>query len=121
MSPAAGTPQPHKRAEFVIEFATRSAQKGWRDCLAVARNATVDAWDRLTTAPMLEDERLYRLKADFATGSDEGKTLDRRQYKVTNGGRIWYFVVLTPGAKTAGRILLERCEPGHPKETERRR
>ena len=115
-----GTPRPLKKAEFILEFATRSAQKGWRDCLAVARNATVDAWDQLTTAPMLEDGRLYRLKADFSTGSYDGQTLERWQYKITDGGRIWYFVILTPSAKTAGRVLLERCEPGHPKETERR-
>ena len=115
-----GTPRPLKTAEFVLEFATRSAQKGWRDCLAVAGNATVDAWDRLTTAPMVEDGRLYRLRADFSTGSYDGQTLERWQYKITDGGRIWYFVILTPSAKTAGRVLLERCEPGHPKETERR-
>lgn len=66
------------------------------------------------------DERLYRLKADYATGSHDGQPLERWQYKITSGGRIWCFVVLTPKAKTAGRVLLERCEPGHPKETERR-
>lgn len=86
MSPSREAPRPHKRAEFAIEFATRSAEKGWRDCLAVARNATVDAWDRLTTAPTLEDERLYRLKADFATGTHDGMTLERWQYKITKAG-----------------------------------
>ncbi len=104
MSTSREAPRPHKRAEFVVELTTRSAQKGWRDCLAVARNATVDAWDRLTTAPTLEDERLYRLKADFATGSHDGETLERWQYKITNGGRIWYFVVLTGGGLVATRV-----------------
>lgn len=75
MSSAQESPRPHKRAEFVIEFATRSAQKGWRDCLAVARNATVDAWNRLTTAPMLENERRYQLKAD-ARGAIQIKRAD---------------------------------------------
>lgn len=84
----------------------------------MARNATVDAWDRLTTAPTVEDERLYRLRADLATGSYAGTTYDRFQYKITNGGRIWYFVQPDPGTKLAGRVLLERCEPGHPKQTD---
>jgi hypothetical protein len=75
-----------------LVFSTRQAEKGWTDCLAVARNATVDAWDRLTTAPTVEDERLYRLRADLATGTHDDATLERFQYKITNGGRIWCFV-----------------------------
>lgn len=118
MSPADKVARPHKRSEFEIVFITRQAQKGWTDCLAAARNATVDAWDRLTTTPTVEDGRLYRLRADLATGTYDRRTFDRYQYKITNGGRIWYFVDLTPAAKVAGRVLLERCEPGHPKETE---
>lgn len=37
--------RPLKKAEYVTVFATRQAQDGWRNCLATARNATVDAWD----------------------------------------------------------------------------
>lgn len=121
MSRGGEVPRPHKRAEYLLVFITRQAEKGWRDCLATARNATVDAWDRLTTAPTVEDERLYRLKADYATGMHDGRTFERYQYKITDAGRLWYFVEETKGAKTAGRVLLERCEPGHPKETEKRR
>jgi hypothetical protein len=113
--------RPHKRSEFELVFITRQAEKGWTDCLAVARNATVDAWDRLTTASTVEDERLYRLRAELATGTYGGVTFERYQYKITNGGRIWYFVDHTPAVKISGRVLLERCEPGHPKQTDRPR
>lgn len=113
--------RPHKRSEFELVFITRQAEKGWTDCLAVARNATVDAWDRLTTAPTVEDERLYRLRAELATGTYDGATFERYQYKITNGGRIWYFMQHTPAEKISGRVLLERCEPGHPKQTDRPR
>ncbi|CAM06423.1 hypothetical protein SACE_7265 [Saccharopolyspora erythraea NRRL 2338] len=106
--------------EYEIFFITREAQKGWQDCLAVARNATVQAWERLTTAPTHEDERLYRLSADFAVGTYGRRTFERYQYKITNGGRLWYFVEPTPRSKVAGRVLLERCMTGHPKETEPR-
>lgn len=119
--PPPHVPRPHKHSEFELVFITRQAEKGWIDCLAVARNATVDAWDRLTTAPAVEDERLYRLRAELATGTYEGTTFDRYQYKITNGGRIWYFVQLTPSAKIEGRVMLERCEPGHPRQTDRPR
>jgi hypothetical protein len=113
--------RPHKRSEFELVFITRQVEKGWTDCLAVARNATVDEWDRLTTAPTVEDERLCRLRAELATGTYDGATFERYQYKITNGGRIWYFVHHTPAAKISGRVLLERCEPGHPKRTDRPR
>lgn len=114
-------PRRHKRSDFELVFITRQAEKGWTDCLATARNATVEAWERLTTAPTVEDERLYRLRAELATGTYDGTTFERYQHKITNGGRIWYFVQSTPSAKTEGRVLLERCEPGHPRQTDRPR
>lgn len=112
--------RPLKRVEYEIVFITRQAEKGWQDCMAVALNAVVDAWERLTTAPTHEDRRLYRLKADYATGTYRGRTYARYQYKITDAGRLWYFMEPAEGVKIAGRVLLERCEPGHPKPTERR-
>jgi hypothetical protein len=57
----------------------------------------------------------------LATGTYDGATFERYQYKITNSGRLWYFVQLAPAAKIEGRVLLERCEPGHPKQTDRPR
>jgi hypothetical protein len=100
-------------------FITSQAEKGWVDCLATARNAAVDAWECLTKTPDLESERLYRLKGDYATSVYQGATYDRYQYKITNGGRIWYFIERAPkGRKSAGRVLIERCSTTHPKETD---
>lgn len=108
-----------KRTEYRIEHHSNSAAKGWTDLLATARNATVDAWDRLTTHPLRDTERQYRLKGDFALVTWGGETYDRWQYKVTDGGRIWYFVVRPdPEGRCAGTVRLERCSPGHPKETD---
>ncbi|MFI8978263.1 hypothetical protein ACIGO9_35655 [Nocardia asteroides] len=118
MSRRSEVPRPLKRAEFEIVFITSQAQKGWTDCLAAARNAMVDAWDQLTREPETVSARLYPLKADLRYGSYQGRTFERFQYKFTDGGRLWYFVDHAPkGSKTAGRVLLERCMPGHPKET----
>lgn len=86
MSKESAVPRALKRTEFVLVFITSQAQKGWVDCLATARNAAVDAWDCLTRTPGLESQRLYRLKGDFATGSYQGVTFDRYQYKITDGG-----------------------------------
>lgn len=117
----AEVPRPIKRAEWQIVFATSAAQKGWSDLLADARNATTDAWEALTREPTVESARLYQLKGDFAYGTYEGRSYARYQYKVTDGGRIWFFVEPAPKgtkSKNAGRVLLERCMTGHPKETE---
>jgi hypothetical protein len=112
-------PRPLKRAEYEIVFITSEAQKGWIDCLAAARNATVDAWDTLTREPDAQTPRLYPLKGELRYGTYQGRTYERYQYKITDGGRLWFFVEHAPkGSKNAGRVLLERCLPGHPKETE---
>jgi hypothetical protein len=110
--------RPVKRNEFQIVFITREAEKGWTDCLAAARNAVTDAWDRLTAAPTSEDERCYRLRADLATGVYNGVAYERYQYKITDGGRLWYFVEVTPKGKFAGTVMLERCTTGHPNESD---
>ena len=111
--------RPLRRTEYRLEFHSHEAGKGWRDIQATAHNATVDAWDRLTRSPLEEDSaRQYRLKGDYACIQYGGKTYVRWQYKITNGGRIWYFVVHDPTGKHAGVVRLERCSPGHPKETD---
>lgn len=119
MSKRGGVPRPLKRAEFELVFITSEAQKGWTDCLAAARNAMVEAWEHLTRTPEMRSARLYPLKGDLRYGSYRGQTYERFQYKFSDAGRLWYFVEHAPkGSRTAGRVLLERCMPGHPKETE---
>jgi hypothetical protein len=112
--------RPLKRAEFQIVHITRQAEKGWRDGLATYRNALVDAWQRLTTAPAVEDgERVYRLKGDLGTGLYGGNAFNRYQYKFPGGGRIWYFVepATDKKAKTAGTVLIEEVHTAHPNAT----
>jgi len=43
---------------------------------------------RSVTSP----ERQHRLKGSLGTGSWKGAELERWQYEVTGGGRIWYLV-----------------------------
>ena len=82
------------------------------------RNAVVDAFDRLTTGPEAETRRQHRLQSDFATGTYGGVTYERWQYKISDGGRLWYFVDHTTSGGSASSVLIERAEPGHPKATE---
>lgn len=118
MSKNKGVPRPSRRSEWRLEFHTREAEQGWRDFLATARNATVAAWEALTNSPWARSGRQYPLKGDYAHVTWAAHTYERWQYKVTDGGRIWYFVVPDPEGKSAGIVRLERCTTGHPKETE---
>lgn len=112
--------RPLKKAEYVIRFGNRTAEAGWRDLCAVARNATVDAWTYLTETPLTRCDRCYPLQADYATLTVAGTVYARWQYKITNGGRIWYWVADDPSGKRAGVVYLELCSAGHPKGTEPR-
>ena len=119
MSRDESLPRPLRKAEYEIVLTSSGAEKGWRDMLAAARNATVDAWEQLTTAPEEQSARQYPLKGDLGTGVYRGTTYVRWQYKLTDGGRIWYFVDRTPAGKHAGRVLVHEVSPGHPKSSER--
>jgi hypothetical protein len=112
-------PRPLRRTEYAIFFISRSAEKGWPDSLAIARNAVVDAWERLTTEPAEETERQYRLKGDLATGTYQGRSYERWQYKLTDGGRLWYYVEPPAGPRVPGRVLVVEVSPGHPKQSQR--
>ena len=115
--------RPLKPAEYEIRFANRDAEKGWRDLLAVARNATVEAWDYLTVHPHEGSKRCYALKADYAVVNVSGVDYEQWQYKVTDGARVWYCVVPSslrakPKPRVAGVVYLFLSSPGHPKGTE---
>ncbi|WP_030152404.1 hypothetical protein [Oerskovia turbata] len=110
--------RPLKITEYRLRFATREAEKGWRDLRATARNATVDAWDFLTKTPHEEGGGCYRLLGDLAVVRIDGTDFDRWQYKPTGGGRIWYAILPpTKGSKEPGLVLLERVTTGHPNQT----
>ncbi|MFF1831821.1 hypothetical protein [Paenarthrobacter sp. NPDC058040] len=115
-----GVPRPSKSTDFVLQFITREAEKGWQDAKATARNSLAEAWEYLTTNPGLEQPGLcYILRGGFRSLTYQGLEHDRYQYKFSHGGRIWYAVI--PPAKKGkgqGSVLIERVETGHTNETE---
>ena len=119
MTTDSDVPRPHRKSDYRICFATREAEKGWRDLVATARNAAVDAWEFLTATPNDSDgNRCYPLRDELSTATVQGKTHQQWQYKPTSGGRIWYAV--SPPAKQSssrGVVWLVRVSTGHPNET----
>lgn len=109
-------PRPIKKSEYQIRFGTHAADKGWQDMLAAARNAVVEAWDFLTRNPHERCERCYPLSGEMATVTLNGVTFTRWQYKVTDGGRIWF--VVGKSETHAGTVIIEAVHAGHPTATD---
>ena len=109
--------RPRRKTEYRLEFATSQARRGWTDLVATARNASVDAWERLTNAPTSQNESCYPLQGSLGTVTVDGTPRQRWQLKPTKSGRIWYAVIQPGGGKSPGKVLLERVTTGHPNET----
>lgn len=105
--------RPTKRTEYRIAFATQQAQKGWRDLRATKLNALTDAWDALTHDPVRNDQTCHPLKGDLADVTVAGVAHVRRQYELTGGARLWYYV--TEGAP--GTVHLLDVHTHHPNAT----
>ncbi|MDR1117850.1 MAG: hypothetical protein LBL01_00940, partial [Bifidobacteriaceae bacterium] len=84
--------RPVKRSEYEIVFATRQAEKGWRDLRATALSPVADAWDALTSNPVRNDRACHPLRGYLAEVRREGATHIQRQYELPGGARIWYYV-----------------------------
>lgn len=105
-------PRPPRKSDYAIVFLTRHASTGWHDLVAVRRNAVVDAWETLTTAPLERTLLNGPLQGSLALVVRDGESHERWQLKLNSrdGARIWFFVV--------GReVRLERVFTGHPNET----
>ena len=105
--------RPTKRTEYAIIFATRQAEKGWRDVLATTLNALTDAWDDLTANPLRNDTVCHPLKGTLGTVIVDGITHVHRQYELPGGARIWYYV--TDGHP--GIVHLLDVHTHHPNQT----
>ena len=81
----------------------------------------MDAWEFLTKHPHEQCERCYPLRGDIGLVNNAAGTVRARwQYKLTDGGRIWFYVVpATSGA--GGTVHLVRVTLGHPNETDSRK
>lgn len=106
--------RPAKKSEYTIRFASAQAQKGWRDLVAVQRNAMADTYDFLTTTPTQVDVKTnYPLKGELGQITDSSGTVRARwQHKptATGDGRVWFYV-------DGSTVWLEQVHTHHPNQT----
>lgn len=117
MSPKRGdrAAPPPTDDEYDIRFATTEAAEGWDHLSRHAAGNLCRAFEKIRSAPRAMDtpDRQHRLKGRLGTTTFKGQSLERWQYEVTGGGRIWYLV--DDANRTAWIIY---AGTGHPKATD---
>jgi len=105
-------PRPHKKTLYTLYFATKSAQKGWRDVLAVRPADLQKTWDFLAHTPLDITPHSYQLKGELQAVSWKGVRYERWQLKpsLSAGIRIWYFI-------DGKKVLIEQVHTRHPNQT----
>lgn len=100
--------------EFDVRFANSAAADGWEHLARQAPANLRRAHDAIRAEPrcLTLPERHHRLKGSLATGVWKGQALERWQYEVTGGGRVWYLV--DDERRTA---WITYAGTGHPRET----
>lgn len=118
MSPKRGdrVAPPPRAGEYDLRFDTAEAAKGWDNLSAQVPANLRKAFEAIrdNPRPTPATERHHRLKGALATGTHAGRTLERWQYEVTGGGRIWYLV--DPETQT---VWMTYAGTRHPKATDR--
>ncbi|MFG2692751.1 hypothetical protein ACIHEI_36150 [Kitasatospora sp. NPDC051984] len=117
MSPKRGdrAAPPPIGCEYDLRFANAEAADGWDHLSRQAASNLRRAFEKIRATPRAGDnpDRQHRLKGQLGTGIFKGREVERWQYEVTGGGRIWY--LLDDANRTA---WITYAGTGHPKATE---
>lgn len=102
--------------EFDPRFASSQAAAGWEQLARRAPGNLRRAFDAIRADPRSRylPDRQHRLKGSLGTAAWKGESLERWQYEVTGGGRVWYLI--DDVRKTA---WITYAGTGHPKATDR--
>ncbi|MBO1029785.1 hypothetical protein IPV09_00360 [Tessaracoccus sp. SD287] len=105
-------PRPAKRSEYVLKFASKQSERGWRDLVATIRNPMTETWDFLTRTPLTMTPINYPLEGSLGVIIRSGRTFQRWQHKPTQKGtaRVWFYV-------DGSTVYLEQVHTAHPNET----
>ncbi|MFE9693114.1 hypothetical protein [Micromonospora sp. NPDC005806] len=117
MSPKRGdrAAPPAVDGEYELRFADSAAADGWEQLARQAATNLRRAYDLLRADPRSKasSECHHRLKGSLATAQWKGQALERWQYEVTGGGRIWYLI--DDDRRT---VWLTYAGTAHPRETD---
>lgn len=98
--------------EFDLRFGNGEAAAGWEELARQAPGNLRRAFDVIRSAPRGREnpDRQHQLKGKLGTAPFKGQSLERWQYEVTGGGRIWYLV--EDGSRTVWIVYAGTGHPG---------
>ncbi|GHF53831.1 hypothetical protein GCM10018790_34600 [Kitasatospora xanthocidica] len=101
--------------EYDLRFANSEAAEGWEHLARQAAGNLRRAFERIRATPRAGDNpaRQHRLKGGLGTAAFKGQALERWQFEVTGGGRVWYLI--DDVNRTA---WITHAGSGHPKATD---
>lgn len=101
--------------EYDLRFANTEAADGWEHLSRSAAGNLRRAYEKIRSAPRAADnpDRQHRLKGKLGITTFKGHGVERWQYEVTGGGRIWY--LLDDANRTA---WITYAGTGHPRATD---
>jgi len=104
-------PRPAKKSEYVLKYATKQSEKGWRDLVATIRNPMSETWDFLTRTPDDDADQLPAQRGHWPRFTRGGRAFQRWQHKPTRKGtaRVWFYV-------DGSTVYLEQVHTAHPNE-----
>jgi hypothetical protein len=101
--------------EYDVRFADNAAATGWEQLAHHASANLRRAFEKIRSTPRANDQpaRHHRMKGTLSSASWKGQVLERWQFEVTAGGRIWYLI------DDEDRIAwITYAGTGHPKATD---
>jgi mRNA-degrading endonuclease RelE of RelBE toxin-antitoxin system len=104
--------RPLKKNEFRIVFGSLQAQRGWNNLLAIQRAHLSDAWTQLTIDPLALSPTIHPLKGKLETVERNGVQHLQRQYELSGGARIWFYV-----DEEEKVVILVNVHTRHPNQT----
>lgn len=106
-------PRPASGGQWELRFLSKRASDDWdKLCQTHGKNAA-RAYDHMQSDPRARTDRNHPLRDALRERELDGKRLERWQYEVTSGARIWFLI------DDARRIVwFEAVHLGHPKATD---
>ncbi|NGN67057.1 hypothetical protein G5C51_24510 [Streptomyces sp. A7024] len=101
--------------EYDLRFANTEAATGWEHLARHADTGLRRAYDRIRSTPQATDSphRHHRLRGNLGIAEWKGRSMERWQYEVTGGGRIWYLIDVDERT-----VWITYAGTGHPKATD---
>lgn len=109
-------PQPSDPGDWTLRFLKSSVSDDWDKLCAQEVGAASASYDHMAKMPRARGARCTRLAGAMESKLVDGKTLERWQFEMTGGGRIFY--LLDDDRKI---VWVEAIHFGHPKQTEKKR